>query len=99
MRPEKDATPPRYDSQVRAINKSLLYLVTTFFLVHYHNLDTPIACVSRDMQSILRLFRRKNMRHKLLQVEDTAAQTGDCWRPGVPVAVDEPQVNLVGRST
>jgi hypothetical protein len=68
-------------------------------LVNHQNLDTPIARVSREVQRILRLFQWKNMGNKLPQVEDAAAHTGNCGRPGVAVAVDEAQVNLADSAT
>lgn len=36
------------------------------------------------------LFKREDMRDKLLQIQDATTDAGNCWWPGVTVAVDEP---------
>ena len=40
------------------------------------------------------LFKREDMRDKLLQIQDATTYAGNCWWPGVTVAVDEPEINL-----
>lgn len=71
-----------------------LTLQSSFDIVHHQHLDTRNFRVCTQIQRVHRVLQGKSMRNQFLQVQNPAAHTRNRWRPGVAVAVDEPEIDL-----
>lgn len=83
---------PDYKNSLRR-SCTLLYYPSVHVVNDLH-LDAALGNVGAQSHGLLGLLEGVAVGDELLQVEDAAAEAGNAGRPGVPVAVDEAQVNL-----
>jgi hypothetical protein len=76
-----------------ASSRFLSYNLCIHF-IHNLDLDTSLRQIRADIKRIQRLLQREGVRHQRLQVQESALEQRNARRPGVPVPVDESQVDL-----